>query len=192
MSTNTNEVVLLKKCTNHIRGCRVILADDYHFKKCTECLRKERERDHKQRHAVPEQVATQENHKICTTCCQEYPLEHFQGMKSETKTCKACRDSNKKQDAKRDKDHRNALDRICSKKPERIAVKKQWEENNYEKVVEKWQRSRQKRIEENHEEYLKRNAENQKQWRENNPEKVAETQLNSRNTASIQYVTYQR
>lgn len=128
----------IKKCTNHIRGCRVILEEDYTKKKCAECLRKERERDHKKRHAVDNLIPADENNKICSVCCKEFPLDHFQGVKlnTTTKSCQSCRDDNKKQDLKRDKDHRNELDRIASKKPERIAVKKEWAANNYEKRAE--------------------------------------------------------
>lgn len=189
---STPEQNSVKKCTNHIRGCRVILEEDYKFKKCSECLRKDRERDYRRRHAVNEIVPTRENHKACSACCQEYPLDHFQGLKSETKTCKACRENNQKQDAKRDKEHINELARTNCKKPERLAVKQEWKENNYEKVVEYWQKSRQRKIEENTEEYLKRNAENQKRWRENNPEKVKKVQQEMRNNISNQYTSYKR
>lgn len=105
----------IKKCTNYIRGCRVILANDYTKKKCENCLKKANERDKARRQAIKEQTEkeTKEGHKKCTTCFQEYPVEHFIGIRSnETKTCKACRECNKKQDAKRDKEHVNALRRI--------------------------------------------------------------------------------
>ena len=191
MST-TPETTPIKKCTNHIRGCRVILTEDYKRKKCEECLRVDRERDHKRRHAVKEIAPTQENHKICSTCCQEYPMDHFQGLLGETKTCQACRENNKKQDEKRDKEHINALSRVNSKKPERIATKNEWKENNKEKCVEYYDKFRQRQIEENPEEYLKRNAENQRRWRENNPERTAQLKENSRNNPASKFTNYKR
>jgi len=193
MSETVNETNI-KKCTNHIRGCRVILAEDYQRKKCEECLRKEREREKKRRDAAKVLTPLQENYKICSTCCQEYPLEDFQGSRSTelTKTCKACRDGNKKQDEKRDKEHRNALDRIASKKPERVAKKQEWAENNYEKKVEYWQKCRQRQMLNDHDAYLKRNAENQKKWRENNPERHKEIMKSVRTSTNNLYVTYKR
>lgn len=77
-----NTVVSLKKCTNHIRGCRNLLAEDYSKKKCEDCLRKEREADKRRRdEAKRKQQETSienETNRVCTTCCREYPIEHFQ------------------------------------------------------------------------------------------------------------------
>ena len=127
----TNTVIVIKKCTNHIRGCRNILAEEYSKKKCKDCLRKEREADKRRRDqakAKQQEVTTDagEMNRVCTTCCQEYPIDHFKGLRpnTTTKTCQTCREQNKKQDAKRDKEHRNELARECSKKPEQIARKK--------------------------------------------------------------------
>ena len=193
----TNPVVLDKKCANHIRGCRKILEADYTRTKCEDCLRKDRERDKKRREEakVKQQKSTEgETSRKCTTCCQEYPLEQFRGLRENTltKTCQKCRESNKINDARRDKEHRNELARICSKKPEQIARKKEWVENNYDKCVEAWQKHRQTRIENDTEEYLQKNAENAKRWRENNPEKTKETVEKVKNSVDHQYTTYKR
>lgn len=185
----------IRKCPNHIRGCRNILAPDYNRKRCAECLEKEREREKKRREAAKNQQASDDKHKICTTCCQEYPIEDFYGIRFEgeiTKTCKACRDNNKQQDERRDREHRNALDRIASKKPERIATKKAWEENNAEKRAEYWQKTRQRYIETDVDGYLRRNAENQKQWRENNPEKAKKMSEDRKNSLNIAFTNYQK
>ena len=119
----TNTVIIpIKKCTNYIRGCRIILAEDYSKKKCEDCLRKEREADKRRRDEAKkkqqETVIEGEINRICTTCCHEYPIEHFQGLHTNTttKTCQTCRQNNKKQYTKRDKEHRNKLSRECSSK----------------------------------------------------------------------------
>lgn len=132
--------------------------------------------------------------KTCTVCCKTATVEMFQGVKGViTKTCKTCRDMNKKNDMKRDKEHRNTLARIASKNPERIAVKQAWKEENYEKVAETWQKSRNKRIETlGVEEYLKRNTMDAKRWRDNNPEKVAENNELRKQNVNIHYRNYQR
>lgn len=193
-----NPVVLVKKCTNHIRGCRNILSEDYLKKKCEDCLRKDREADKRRREEakLKQQSSTTENdiNRVCTTCCKEYSIEHFQGLRQNTttKTCKTCRENNKKQDAKRDKEHRNELAKQYSKKPEQIARKKVWVKNNYDKVAETWQRHRQKKIEDNVEEYLKKNSENAKKWRDTNPEKCQTNLENNKNNICYHYKTYKR
>lgn len=194
----TNTVVIIKKCSNHIRGCRNILAEDYSKKMCEGCLRKIRETDKQKRdEAKAKQQATtinSETNRVCTTCCKEYPIEQFKGIRQNTttKTCQTCRENNKKQDAKRDKEHRNELARECSKKPEQIARKKEWVENNYDKVAETWQRFRQNQIETDLDGYLKKNAEHAKKWRETNPEKCVENVEMIRNSSKHQYTTYIR
>lgn len=186
-----------RKCPNHIRGCRNVLTPDYPRSKCEDCLRTERERDKKRRDAAKaKQAEATENEttRICTTCCVEFPTEHFCGVRANTltKTCQACRESNKKQDEKRDKDHRNELERLASKKPERIAKKKEWVEQNHEKRAEYWQRTRQRYIANNIDEYLRRNAENAKRWRDENPEKYRENLIKTQNSVKTQWTNYHR
>ena len=186
-----------KQCTNHIRGCRVVLDEDYSKKKCQDCLRKERESDKRRRDEAKakQQVPVEDEiNRVCTTCCQEYPMEHFQGQRANTttKTCQTCRENNKKQDSKRDREHRNELARECSKKPEQIARKKEWVENNYDKVAETWQRHRQKQINGDVEQYLRKNADQAKKWREANPDKCAENAEMIKNSIHHQFTTYTR
>lgn len=58
--------------------------------------------------------------KLCTTCCIEKCLGDFIGEKQqETKTCKKCREQNKKADLSRDKLHRKIVAFECEKNPER-------------------------------------------------------------------------
>jgi hypothetical protein len=111
--------------------------------------------------------------KQCSVCCKSKHCDDYIGSDSKpTKTCSQCRDEFKKQNEKRDKEHVRELDRINSKKPERVATKRAWEQANPEKVVLKCLNYRGRQHNENQEEYLKRNAEVMTNWRENNPEKV--------------------
>ena len=179
-------------CVNYIRGCRVKLELEYQYTRCQECLQKDRDNDHKKRHGISSVTPKEENHKICTICCKEYPFENFKGVFDITKTCSNCREQNKKQDSKRDKDHRNAIARVNDGNPERIAVKNEWKNNNYEKVAGYWMKSRQRLIESGIEIYLKKNAENAKNWRDNNPEKVLENNEKKNNNINYHYTTYLR
>ena len=104
-----------KVCVNNIRGCRVQLDMDYEKSKCQECLKKDRENDKKNRNNVSGEVINGE--KICSVCCKNYSEDHFIGNRGNiTKTCKKCREDNKKQDEKRDKEHVNEIARVNSKK----------------------------------------------------------------------------
>jgi hypothetical protein len=107
-----------KLCYNVIRSCRSQMEMDYKFSKCPDCLEIERAKDHKRRNKAKQQYIENviENSirecKLCTVCCIERPMEMFIGVATtETKTCKMCRDGNKTQDMKRDKEHRNELAR---------------------------------------------------------------------------------
>jgi hypothetical protein len=133
----------------------------------------------------------EEGMKRCTACLQEFELECFQGTRGETLTCKVCRDANKRADLARDKEHVRELGRKNGAKPERIAVKKEWKEKNYEKVASYWIDARKRLVEANLEVYLKKNAEKSKRWREMNPEKVSAIHEEKTNSIDAQYSVYQ-
>ena len=182
-----------KLCKQYVRGCRAQLDTDYSKSACEECLVIEREKDRARRGYAQKTTAPEPNKQICTTCCKTLDEEQFVGYNAErTKTCASCREANRIQDMKRDKEHRNELSRIAEQKPERKAVKQEWNENNYEKVVMKGLNYRQRLIEADVDQYLNKNAENAKQWRENNPEKVANNNLNKINDVQLQYGVYAR
>lgn len=114
----------MKVCYNVIRGCQSQLASDYRFSKCGVCLEKERTKDHVKRGKALEEVknlSVNPQEKRCTICCFVFPIADFVGQKEGviTKSCIRCRNDNKKQDAKRDKVHREALARIADQKPDR-------------------------------------------------------------------------
>jgi hypothetical protein len=185
-----------KTCAAYIRGCRVKLELTYAFAKCETCRTKEREREHNRRRVAKEEALLDmtANERLCNTCCSAQPIDQFIGaLGVETVTCQSCRDAGKVQESKRDKEHRNALAREAAKNEERIAVKKQWKENNYEKVAKYRLTGRQNQIEKNGvEEYLKTNAERMKKWREDNPEKVEQNNRAKINSIKLQYGVYQR
>ena len=181
-----------KVCKQYVRGCRNQLDLDYQYTRCQSCLEKEREQE-RNRRANAKNTTHTDTHQTCTSCCQEFESSLFVGVNGgNTKTCKNCRDNNRIQDQKRDKEHRNELARIAEQKPERKEVKQQWNENNYEKVAMKSMNYRQRQIETDVEEYLNKNAENAKQWRENNPEKNKENNKSRLENIKIHYSNYIR
>jgi hypothetical protein len=178
----------LKTCFNVIRGCRSQMAIDDNSS-CKECLRKEREKDHKKRHV--EHVKT-ETEQQCSTCSKMYPLVVFKGPRGENKTCSVCREANKRADEKRDIEHTKELARKNAAKPERKEVKRVWREENYEKVATYWMKARSRLIEADLESYLKREALRMKKWRDANPEKVQASNKERNENIDYHYSNYKR
>ena len=179
----------VRPCVKYLKGCRAKLGADYTFKSCQECLQKERERDKAKRSGVSGEVV--DGMKQCSVCCQRRPVEMYSGAdNTETKTCKPCRDENKRQDERRDMEHRRELERIASLKPERQAVKRDWKEANPEKVAMGYLNYRDRQHNENQEEYLKHNSEIMAKWRENNPEKVQDMNDKRMHSIEINFKNY--
>lgn len=180
-----------RPCVRYLHGCRVQLSSDYTNRSCAECLEKERVRDRAARSTVVSVVV--DGVKQCSVCCKTCAVYKFIGTNGqETKTCSLCRDEFNKQNEKRDKEHVRELDRKNSKKPERVTVKQQWNENNYEKVVLKTLNYRDRQHNENQEAYLERNAETMRKWRENNHEKVIEINESRLMNIGYKYDEYKR
>lgn len=101
-------------CVNYVRGCREELELDYKTSRCGNCLEKDRDKDQQRRKNAKEtskQTLNNAIEKPCTVCCKVMPITMFEGIHGQTKTCITCRHDNKKQDANRDREHRNTLSR---------------------------------------------------------------------------------
>jgi hypothetical protein len=188
-----------RNCVNAIRGCRAQLDPEYGFVRCEPCRKREKERDdaRKAKKLAERGEETQEDNpptKFCNSCDKIQPLDEFVGTKNKgiVKSCKTCRETWKRNDANRDKEHRNALAREAEKKPERIAVKKAWEEANSDKVELKCKKSRAKRAAKDIDGYLQHNANVMKNWRDRNPEKMEEANRKRRESLEAHYKIYQR
>lgn len=179
---DATEELGLKCCKNVTRKCRSQLPKDGKSS-CELCLAKEREKDHAKRGTI---VIT-ETEKQCSNCSKMCPLDHFNGLHNDTKTCQSCRDYFKKMDEKRDKEHVNELARKNEKKPERVEVKKRWNEENHERVALANLNYRARQIELDQEAYLNHKAEIAKIWRHKNPEKMQERNHCKINSIDEQY-----
>ena len=63
------------------------------------CKEKDREKYNDKKNCISEEVI--DGHKICSACFKNYPEDHYIGNRNNiTKTCKKCREDNKKQDEK--------------------------------------------------------------------------------------------
>ena len=178
----------LKTCFNVIRGCRSQMAMD-DKSSCKECLRKDREEDHKNRRVEPAKTETE---KQCTSCRKMYPLDAFKGPRGENKQCAVCREANKRADEKRDMERVRELARKNSAKPERKAVKKLWNDGHKPERAKYWMDARARVIEADLEGYLTREALRMKKWRDANPEKVHLINEKKINSMDAQYGVYKR
>jgi len=182
-----------RACKNVIRGCKAQLDSEYEFVRCEPCRKREQDRDNA-RKAKKLADNMDEGTRLCNSCDKIQPLDEFVGTKNKgfVKSCKTCRETWKRNDANRDKDHRNKLAREAEKKPERIAVKKAWEAANPEKVEQKTKKCRAKRAAKDIDGYLQHNANVMKNWRDRNPEKMEEANKKRRESLEAHYKIYKR
>ena len=104
-----------------------------------------------------------------------------------------CREQNKINEAKRDKEHRREIARKNEAKPECRERKQKWRDDNYEKATSYWMKSRENKLNElGVEGYLKYNAEQAKKWREKNKDKMEEANENKKNSMETNYGVYKR
>lgn len=186
-------------CKNVIRGCVAQLDPEYEFVRCEPCRKREKERDDARKaKALENAEKTQEQEdpktRFCKNCEKTKPLDEFVGSKNKgyVKSCKDCRETWIRNDKNRDREHRNALEREASKKPERIATKKAWEEANADVREKIGKKSRAKRAAKDIDGYLQHNANVMKNWRDKNPEKMAEANRKRRESIEAHYKIYQR
>ena len=186
-----------RNCVNVIRGCTAQLDPNYEFVRCEPCRKREKDRDDARKaKKLTERGEDEENPetRFCKNCEKTKPLDEFVGTKNKgyVKSCKDCRETWIRNDKNRDKEHRNALERESSKKPERIATKKAWEAANPDKVEQKCKKSRAKRAAKDIDGYLQHNANVMKNWRDRNPEKMAEANRKRRESIEAHFKIYQR
>jgi hypothetical protein len=182
-------------CTQYIRGCRNILPNDSTFKRCEDCRKAERDKDKKNRDAAKQQnqSLSLENSasKHCNTCRKKFQKDFFVGEKGqETSTCKHCRASDKKQNKKRDREHRREQGRKYDAKESRKRQQKEWKSSNWDKVVQAWKQYRVRQRGKNEKEFLEVNAKNAKLWRTNNPEAVQVQNERKTTKLECQYSVY--
>lgn len=184
-----------RNCKNVIRGCVAQLDQEYEFVRCEPCRKREKERDDARKARAAEKAQEDDPlTKFCKICEKTQPLDEFVGAKNKgyVKSCKTCRETWIRNDKNRDKEHRNALAREASKKPENIATKKAWEAANPDKVEQKCKKSRAKRAAKDIDGYLQHNANVMKNWRDRNPEKMEEANRKRRESLDAHYKIYQR
>jgi hypothetical protein len=180
-----------KACSGYLRGCRTELDTDYPKKKCEECLTKDREKEkqlaEKKKESLPA-IDQATGNKLCSNCFHYSLPDNFVGEKGEPVVrCLACREAGKKADANRNKDHRNALERVAAQRPNRKATKQEWAKYNQDKVLLKDRKYKAKMFLENPEAVLEKGREQAAVFREKNPEKMATANITKRMSKDSAY-----
>ena len=161
------------------RDCSTVLELSYKLKACLTCLTKERIKDQNRRvnaKAKNESIIVNADQKACTSCDKIQPMDQFKSMKDgyqdkTLRTCLACRQCNRNQDAKRDQNKTQENNRVQDAKPERIMKKDVWKKENPEKPIEASMRSRGKLMNEiGLENFHKKMAQQSQKHRDDNPE----------------------
>jgi hypothetical protein len=185
----------IKICSR--RDCSAALELSYKLKACPTCLDKERIKDQNRRAKAN---ATNDLHvtadkMACTSCTKILPMEQFASMKSGfqgkiLRTCLACRQNNRNQDAKRDKNKTRENNRVQDAKPERIMKKIVRNEENPEKAIEANMRSRGKSMNEmGLEDFHKKMAQQSQKHRDNNPEQTKAYNADRINSPKSRYTS---
>lgn len=154
----------MKACSNANRGCRVELSADYKFSKCDDCREKERTGYSTKTNQIKEKNETNDV-KLCTKCGKTNDSDYSH--------CSDCRKAQKIQDDKR-VDRKRDWKAEFERNPERAKKKKQWKEDNYDKVVSYWIKYRANRIKKEDDKYWKNNTEYHKKWVRENIDKMKE------------------
>ena len=126
-----------KVCTDYTRTCRAELELSYSKQKCPACLEKDRAKEKKRKEELdklPELDGL--GNKKCSTCSKYAPLAEYVGIKTDVIQCKACRDTNKRGDANRNKEERVKKAYENSKKDENRFKAYQKDARDQEKCFE--------------------------------------------------------
>ena len=183
-------------CTGYERGCRAQLDPDFPTMKCTDCLTESREKEQKEREVKQQTLQHMDEatgNTLCSNCFKYWPAAHFAGAKgTAVKRCTACREQGKKADLARDKENRNAKDRIAAKKPARLMTKQEWAQQNMDKVRLKDQKHKAKVALQNDPEVAEKNKKRASEFRANNPDKVLAANENKKASHDEAFKTYKR
>jgi hypothetical protein len=186
-----------KLCQNYIRGCRDIL--DLHDLNtyCNKCREKRRNEEKARREKEKElnkdaDMNVNAKKKICVHCPKSnnmHPIEEFIEGDKECSWCIKCRMKAREQDNKRGKRNRNYAE--YDKRPEVKERKKEWKENNKDKFMNYWRKSRANRRNKlGDKDYLKKIAEQAKIWRDRNPEKLKNINEKRRRSMKVRFNIY--
>ena len=188
MKNKLDEIGTHKTCTNFIRGCDANLEIDDEFNKCEDCRKNDRINDKKNRKSKII-IVNDDNKKQCSNCFKIKNKDQFIGSRQRlTQTCYECRLTYSKADEKRPNRERDYSE--YDNRPEVKERKKQWRDENYEKVAMYWQNFRERQIKKFGEDFWKNNAESMRKWRNNNPDKVKEENRKKRINIQSKYNNY--
>lgn len=177
----------VRHCYGYLRGCDVILAANYPKESCEDCLAKDRQKDKSRRDAKieihTEQLEAGSDTLKCVVCSAEKPKEEFvNALKMPTTKCSECLNKARAVEENRPERDRTEWSKDYHSRPEVKERKREWREENSEKVKEYYRSYRDRKLVEDGPEYMIRARENQIQWRKKNPDRHQAIQERSKNS----------
>lgn len=122
----------------------------------------------------------------CTKCFKSFEIYKTKNG-NDSKRCRSCAKVQEKADASRNakgprkRDWKGEMER----NPERAQKKKDWKDENYDKVAGYWADARARQIEKEGDDYWNNRAVDAKKWRGNNKEKVEESNKKRRYSCDV-------
>jgi len=129
--------------------------------------------------------------KHCTGCKRDQPASGFVSLAGKPTTrCATCLEKSRRHEATRAPRIRSYKE--YDNRPERKVVKKKWREENRAKCAEYWMKYRAKKIENDIDGYLARNAANMRVYRLKHPEYCKKLNEQRRNSPKVKIGVYKR
>jgi len=187
------------QCDPKNPGVKAILPEGYLFKKCENCLARDRVKDKNLRDSKKDlnDVVRVENPtmRICPQCSvrEVYNIEDM-GLKKDGTRSHLCQhhfEQSQKNDTKRNSTEKRKLyKKEYEYKPERKEYKCQWRQKNPDKVYKYYTGYRARKLKDDPVAYHKKAAENAKKWRDKNPDKVEYMRLKKKKNPKVLYSSY--
>lgn len=178
-------------CANWKRDCDELVLKGK-CRKCNDIENSEAaERKEKREKHHETQRLNDEDELTCVNCGQSKPSDEFvTSLGRETKKCGDCLEKQRVVEANRPERDRSEWSKMYHSLTQVKEKKREWREQHPDQVQAYPRVYRCKKIAENPEEYLKRNAEQQVKWRQENPEKYEMNKKRAKESGSAHLSTY--
>ena len=174
------------------KQCAATLPENHPFKRCDNCLESERIKDQQRRDKIKEKNQQVHEKKYCLRCAREILLnEIVKTIKGvESGYCQKCFDARRKVENNRVKSDQTEKQREYENDPKIKAKRKEWRENNHDKVYAATAKYRYTQYKNNPEEFRDHNAETHLEYINNHPEKRTDTTERYRTNIVYKYNIY--
>jgi len=194
--TNIRRCSSRRHCKSQPKGVKAQLDEGYKFKKCPDCLEAERAYEKNDRNATKninkDFIKKGSSNRMCIECKKIIDLSELgktsRGEISEKcEVCFANQQKNENNRTERDKESERKRYKEYEDRPEIKVKRKEYREDNPEKVYIGYTKCREKHLTENPDAYRKHNASVHNDWVKKNPDKVKNIAENVKNSPKCLY-----